>query len=143
MKVADLLKNKGQAVITIQPTESVLIAMKRMLEYNIGSLLVCDEVKIAGIISERDVLQVIYQDCDALAYKKVKDAMTTNLIVAIPDDELDYVMGIMTQNRIRHLPIVSKEGIVGIVSIGDIIKFQLKEGQLKNRYLEEYIYGEP
>ena len=142
MKVADLLKAKGQTVVTVGPNETVLEAMKQLLEKKIGSLIVCEQEKILGIISERDILKEVYQNGDLLRTKKVADIMTTNLIVAIPEDELDYIMGIMTQNRIRHLPIVNKEGIVGIVSIGDIVKFQLEEIQVKNRYLEEYMYGQ-
>lgn len=143
MKVVDLLKSKGQKVITIGPEESMNIAMKRLLEYKIGALVVCDqEQKMIGIISERDILQAIYHDRNAVDQKKVQDVMTTNIIVAIPEDEVDYLMGIMTQNRIRHLPIVTKEGIVGLVSIGDIVKFQLQEVQVKNRYLEEYMYSQ-
>lgn len=145
MKVCDLLKSKGQKVITIQPQESIFIAMKRLLEHKIGALIVCDQdQKMVGIISERDILQAVYHDRNALEQKHVHDVMTTNVnvIVAIPDDEVDYVMGIMTQNRIRHLPIVTKDGIVGVVSIGDIVKFQLQEVQVKNRYLEEYMYSQ-
>lgn len=143
MKVCDLLKSKGQKVITIQPQESIFIAMKRLLEYKIGALIVCDQdQKMVGIISERDILQAVYHDRNALEQKNVHDVMTANVIVAIPDDEVDYVMGIMTQNRIRHLPIVTKDGIIGVVSIGDIVKFQLQEVQVKNRYLEEYMYSQ-
>jgi CBS domain-containing protein len=141
VKVADLLKSKGQTVITTTPDEALAVALGRLIEHKIGALVVCDDVKIVGIISERDVLQLIYHDRNALDTKKVKDCMTTNLIVAIPDDDLNYVMGIMTQNRIRHLPIVTKQGIVGIVSIGDIVKHKLQEVEIVNRYLEEYIYG--
>jgi CBS domain-containing protein len=143
MKVAELLKNKGQKVITIDPQESIFIAMKRLLEHNIGSLVACDsEGRIVGIISERDILRAVYLDRNALDSKKIADVMTPEVIVTIPEDELDYVMGIMTQNRIRHLPVVTKEGIVGIVSIGDIVKFQLHETQVKNRYLEDYMYSQ-
>lgn len=142
MKVADLLKNKGEAVITISPDATIFQAMQQLLDHNIGSLVVCDmENKIVGIISERDILRATYQDCNALQDKTVSDLMSTSLIVAIPDDEINYIMGIMTQNRIRHLPIVTKEGIAGIISIGDIVKFQLEETKVKNRYLEEYLYG--
>ena len=141
MKVEDLLKSKDQTVFTIRPEEPIASALAQLLEHQIGSLVVCDDEKIFGIISERDILRAIAGNRNALDQKKVRDEMTPNLIVAIPDDELSYVMGIMTQNRIRHLPIVTKTGLVGIVSIGDIVKFLLEETETKNRYLEEYIYG--
>ncbi|HBF36980.1 MAG TPA: histidine kinase, partial [Firmicutes bacterium] len=83
-----------------------------------------------------------YSDYEMLKSKKVSQLMSTNIIIGIPEDDVDYIMGIMTQNRIRHLPIVTKEGITGIISIGDIVKYQLEEIQVKNRYLEEYMYGQ-
>jgi Predicted signal-transduction protein containing cAMP-binding and CBS domains len=142
MKVADLLKNKGQNVITVSPDEPVFQAMGKLIENKIGSLVVIDaEDKIVGIISERDIMRAAYSDYAMLKSKKVSQLMSTNIIVAIPEDDIDYIMGIMTQNRIRHLPIVTKDGIIGIISIGDIVKYQLEEIQVKNRYLEEYMYG--
>ncbi len=118
--------------------------MGKLIENKIGALIVVDaENKIVGIISERDITRAVYTDYDNLKSKRVFHLMTTNLIVAIPEDDIDYIMGIMTQNRIRHLPIVTKDGIAGIISIGDIVKFQLEEIQVKNRYLEEYMYGHP
>jgi CBS domain-containing protein len=143
MKVADLLKSKGQTVFTVSPDEPIFQAMGKLIENKIGSLLVTEaENKIVGIISERDIMRAAYSDYDLLKTKKVSQLMSTNIIVAIPDDDIDYIMGIMTQNRIRHLPIVTRETIVGMISIGDIVKFQLEEIQVKNRYLEEYMYGQ-
>ena len=143
MKVADLLKDKGKSVITITPDEPVFSAMGKLIENQIGSLVVIDaEKKLVGIISERDIMRAAYSDFDTLKSKKVSQLMSTNIIIAIPEDDIDYIMGIMTQNRIRHLPIVTKDGIIGIISIGDIVKYQLEEFQVKNRYLEEYMYGQ-
>jgi CBS domain-containing protein len=143
MKVFDLLNSKGQTVITVTPDEPVFAAMGKLIENKIGSLVVCTAGKIVGIISERDMLKAAYENYEVLKSKKVSDLMSTNLIVALPDDEVDYLMGIMTQNRIRHIPIVTKDGIAGIVSIGDIVKYQLHQTQVKNRYLEEYLCGLP
>ncbi len=143
MKVADLLKDKGKSVITITPDEPVFSAMGKLIENQIGSLVVIDaEKKLVGIISERDIMRAAYSDFDTLKSKKVSQLMSTNIIIAIPEDDIDYIMGIMTQNRIRHVPIVTKNGIIGIISIGDIVKYQLEEFQVKNRYLEEYMYGQ-
>lgn len=143
MKVADLLKDKGKSVITVTPDEPVFSAMGKLIENQIGSLVVIDaEKKLVGIISERDIMRAAYSDFDTLKSKKVSQLMSTNIIIAIPEDDIDYIMGIMTQNRIRHVPIVTKDGIIGIISIGDIVKYQLEEFQVKNRYLEEYMYGQ-
>ncbi len=142
MKVADLLKSKGQQVITILPDEPVFQAMQKLVENSIGAVIVCNEGgKPVGIISERDIVKAAYGNYDTLRSKKVTDLMSSNLIVAIPEDDIDYIMGIMTQNRIRHLPIVTKDGIAGIISIGDIVKYQLQQVQVKNRYLEEFMFG--
>ena len=144
MKVLDLLKSKkNQDVFTISPEKTVYNALEMLLKHQISSLMVCSDAdgKMLGIITERDILRAVYKDPDVLKGKQVKDLMTTNVIVAIPDDEIDYVVEIMSKNRFRHLPIVNKDSILGIVSIGDIAKFQLHEIQAKNRYLEEYMYG--
>ncbi|HEX3043341.1 MAG TPA: CBS domain-containing protein [Bacillota bacterium] len=142
MKISDILKEKGQAVFTISPDEPIFGSLRKLVEYQIGSLVVVDaEKKILGIISERDILRAIYHDYENLKTLKVAHLMTTNLIIAIPEDDIDYIMGVMTQNRIRHLPVVDKDGVIGIISIGDIIKCQLEEIQVKNRYLEEYMYS--
>jgi CBS domain-containing protein len=117
--------------------------MEKLLANKIGALVVCSqEEQLIGIISERDILKAVHENCDSLKSLKVSELMSTNLIVVIPEDEIDYIMGLMTQNYIRHLPIVNKERIIGIISIGDIVKFQLQEVQVKNRYLEEYMYGQ-
>ena len=143
MKVLDLLKSKkNQDVFTISPEKTVYEALEALLKHQISSLMVCDEVnKMLGIITERDILRAVYKDSDVLKGKQVRDLMTTNVIVAIPDDEIDYVVEIMSKNRFRHLPIVNKDSILRDRSIGDIVKFQLHEIQAKNRYLEEYMYG--
>ncbi|HBE80801.1 MAG TPA: hypothetical protein DDW65_23895 [Firmicutes bacterium] len=142
MKIADLLKSKGQSVITVSPDEPIFSALGKLIEHKIGALVVVNaEKKILGIISERDILRAIYTDYEILKSKRVANLMTTNLIIAIPEDGIGYIMGIMTQNHIRHIPVIAKDGIVGIISIGDVIKYQLQEIQVKNRYLEEYVYG--
>lgn len=143
MKVSDLLKEKGGQVITVSPEASIFEAMRLLVENKIGSLVVRDdEGKLVGILSERDILKAAFEGYDSLKAKKVTNLMTTNLIVAIPEDDLEYIKGIMTVNHIRHLPIVTRDGIVGIVSIGDIVKYQLQETQVQNRYLEEYMFGQ-
>ncbi|HEX3048947.1 MAG TPA: CBS domain-containing protein [Bacillota bacterium] len=142
MKVSDLLKEKGQNVVTITPNQTVNDALKMLLDHKIGSLMVMDTGnQIKGIITERDIIRGIAKDFEALKSLKVADLMSTSLIVGTPDDEIEYIMGIMTQNRIRHLPIVTNQGLVGMVSIGDLVKSLLQENEVKNRFLEDYISG--
>ena len=117
--------------------------MKTAVEKNIGSLLVLDEKgAIAGIITERDILKECARRFQLLKETKVKDVMTKNLIVASPDDDLDYVESIMTQNRVRHLPVISNQQLQGIISIGDLVNVLRGECKVDNRYLKAYISGE-
>ena len=153
MRIKDILQKKGSAVRTIGPDETVAEAVDRLCEYRIGALVVIgDGGKLVGIISERDVLrasgEAFKQLADvaraAAAPKRVKDVMTKSLIIGLPDDTVDYVMGVMTQNRVRHLPVVEPEHQVvalGVVSIGDVVYASLGETTYENRLLRDYIHG--
>lgn len=142
MKVSDLLKSKGNKVITITSDRPIFEAMKKLGENKISSLLIMDSAdKLIGIISERDIFKSATANYESLKTQKVADLMSTKLIVGVEDDEIDYVMGVMTQNRTRHLPIMDKDKLVGIISIGDIVKFLLHETSVRNRYLEDMIQG--
>jgi len=142
MKVRDILKDKGTEVATIGAEKTICDAVKALVEKNIGSLLVQDEKgAIAGIITERDILKQCNQCLESFKETKVKDVMTKNLIVASPDDDLDYVENIMTQNRVRHLPIISNQKLEGIISIGDLVNVLRGECKVENRYLKDYISG--
>jgi CBS domain-containing protein len=142
MKVSDLLSTKGQTIITITPDRPVFEAMKKLMDNKISSLMVLDAgYNIKGIITERDIIRAMSQDYGALKTQKVADLMTKAIIVGTPEDDIEYVMGIMTQNRIRHLPIIAEDGLTGIISIGDIVKFQLQEIEVENHYLQDFISG--
>lgn len=143
MKVKDILRDKGAEVATIGVENTIYDAVKKLVEKSIGSLLVVDEKgAIAGIITERDILKECDQRFQSLDKTKVKDVMTKKLIVTSPDDDVDYVENIMTENRIRHLPIVSGEKLEGIISIGDLVNVQRAQCKVENRYLKAYISGE-
>ena len=143
MKVKDILKDKGTEVATIGVENTIYDAVKKLVEKNIGSLLVQDEKgNIAGIVTERDILKECKQRFQLLNETKVKDVMTKKLIVASPDDDVDYVENIMTENRIRHLPIISGQKLEGIISIGDLVNVQRAQCKVENRYLKAYISGE-
>ena len=143
MKVKDILKGKGTEVTTVGAEDTVYHAIKKLVEKNIGSLLVVDEKgAIAGIITERDILKECDQRLQSLGETKVGDVMTKKLIVASPEDDIDYVENIMTENRIRHLPIVSGEKLEGIISIGDLVNVQRAQCKVENRYLKAYISGD-
>lgn len=143
MNVRNILEGKGALEVrTIDPERTIEEAIQRLVEHNIGSLVVVDgEGDMVGIITERDILRVCAGGADRLRTTKVAEAMSRNLIVGESDDSIDYVMGIMTQNRIRHLPIMGRRGLRGMVSIGDVVKIQLHEKEYENRHLREYIQG--
>lgn len=142
MKVRDILESKGSKVATIGVDETINQVVSKLVEMNIGSLLVLDEKGgIAGIITERDVLRQCDKCVDSFKKLKVKEVMTKQLIVASPDDDLDYVENIMTRNRIRHLPIISEQKLEGIISIGDLVNLLRGECRVENRYLKDYISG--
>lgn len=143
MKIKAVLSSKGGAIFTIDQEKSVLEAMALIVPNKIGSLIVLDsDGKIAGIFSERDALRQCFYNPTNFQNIKVGEVMTKSIIVAEPEDEVDYVLGIMTQNKFRHTPIVNREGqLVGIVSIGDLVKVQLNEKDFENKYLMQYIQG--
>jgi CBS domain-containing protein len=138
--IRDILRGKGTEVATISPEATIHDAMTALVNRRIGSLVVTDDQgKLAGIITERDILRECTTRSEQVKVTKVQEVMTTDLIIGVPDDEVGYVMGIMTQNRIRHLPVMVGERIEGLISIGDVVKAQLEETEFENRYLKDYI----
>lgn len=136
MKLRDFLKIKSRPVITIGPGETVLAAIQKLVENNIGALPVCnDEGELLGIVSERDLLKDCFQRCAAIGITKVQDVMTRRVAIGSPEDDLDYVVSVMKQKRIRHLPIVIDQKVKGIVSIRDIVDMQLEETKAQIRYI--------
>lgn len=141
MKIHDVLESKGHEVVTVPPQETVLGAMRIMVEHRIGALVVTESDRIRGVISERDALRLGADDPERLADTAVAEAMTSDPIVGVPDDKLDYVMEIMTKNRIRHLPIVIDGRLAGIVSIGDVVNALRRHVEAENRHLTRYVQG--
>lgn len=143
MNVRTILEQKASSeVYTIEPHRTVQEAIERLVEHNVGSLVVVDEKESpAGIITERDILRCCADEPEKMATTKVDEVMSSDLIVGEPDDGIDYVMGIMTKNRIRHLPIVRDRELRGMVSIGDVVEVQLQETKYENRHLRDYITG--
>ena len=141
MNIRNLLTVKGEDVVTVTPELTVLRAMRILVEHNIGSVVVAEDEKINGILTERDILRLAADDPDRLETSLVGDAMTTDLVVAVPDDDLPYVMEVMTRNRVRHLPVIENERLVGILSIGDVVNALRTTAEVENRDLRSYIHG--
>jgi CBS domain-containing protein len=142
VKVKDILKNKGPEVVTIWEEKSVQEAIDTMVQNKIGALMVLQsEGKLTGIITERDVLRAYHAHPDAAGSLAVKEIMTRKVIIGNSEDTLDYVESVMTGNRVRHLPIIAEKRLIGIISIGDVVKALSKESKIENRYLKDYIEG--
>lgn len=136
MKLRDFIKIQNRSVITIGPEETASAAIQKLTENNIGALPVCnDEGTLLGIISERDLLKECFQRCAVIGITKVQDVMTKQVAIGSPEDDLDYVVSVMKQKRIRHLPIVVDQKLKGIVSIRDIVDIQLEETKAQIRYI--------
>jgi CBS domain-containing protein len=143
MNVQDILARKSSNTVrSIGPERTVEEAVARLVEHNIGSLVVMEGGRPVGILTERDVLRCCADGMGKSGSTPVSEIMTRDLIVGEAGDTIDYVMGIMTRNRIRHLPIIGPENrVVGMVSIGDVVESQLRETIYENRHLREYISG--
>lgn len=139
-RVSDILAGKGREVLSIDASATVFDAVTQMVEGNVGSLLVMDGGKLAGIVTERDYLRrVTILDRDEKT-TAVREIMSAPLVYTTPDSSIDDCMAIMTERRIRHLPVlVEPDEVVGVVSIGDLVKFQSSEQSVQIRFLEEYI----
>ena len=138
-RVSEILDDKGHEVLKIEDVATVFDAVKTMVEAGVGSLLVTAGGDIAGIFTERDYLRRMTLEGRNDKETAVRDVMTTPLVVVTPEHEIDECMAMMTDRRIRHLPVVDSGDVVGIVSIGDIVKFKSKQQGFEIKYLTDYI----
>lgn len=141
MKIKDILKAKGTHVETIASNDTIRQAMDKIIKKQIGALLVMEKNGLEGIITERDIARLIHKEGEKAFANIIGDTMTRRLIVGLPNDDVDLAMALMTNNRFRHLPVMDGPKLVGIISIGDIVKAQVKNLQIENRYLMDYITG--
>lgn len=146
MTLFDILKAKGTTVYTIGPEATLQEAADELVRRNVGSLVVCTRdaqagEKLLGILTERDILHVCASVRGPLNTLAVQEVMTAQLITASPQDSVDDVMGLMTNRRIRHLPVLADGRLVGVISIGDIVKAQHDRLALENHFMKNYISG--
>jgi CBS domain-containing protein len=142
MKVNDILKIKGPEVVTIWEEKSVQESIDTMVQNKIGALMVINAGgELTGIITERDILRAYHAHPDAAGNLAVKEIMTKKVIIGDGEDTLESIESIMTENRVRHLPIIAGKRLVGIISIGDVVKALSKASKIENRYLKDYIEG--
>ncbi|MEK7197814.1 MAG: CBS domain-containing protein [Nitrospirota bacterium] len=141
MKIRDLIRDKGLEFIAVDSNATVDIAINKMVDRNIGAILVMEEGKLAGLFTERDVLRCWATKGENFCRIPIKDVMTKDLVIAEPDDEVNYAMTIMINKRIRHLPVIEKGKIISVVSIRDMVKAQVSNLQAEVHYLKDYITG--
>jgi CBS domain-containing protein len=139
--IRDLLKVKGNQVWCISPDTTVLETLQVMQDKDVGALLVLDGDQIAGIISERDFVRSIAKTGRCVLNTTVLEYMTKKVFTIDPDQSIDDCMQLMTRERIRHLPVVEDEKLVGLISIGDVVKELISSKELKIDNLENYIEG--
>ena len=139
--ISEIIENKGGMVLSVNINESVLDAINLMAQVNIGAVLVQDDDTISGIFTERDYLQKIALKSLSSRETRVGDVMTTPVVSADPGDSIQQCMETMTTCRCRHLPVVNDGKLLGIVSIGDLVKKRLDEKEIEVEQLSQYITG--
>jgi CBS domain-containing protein len=138
-RLYEILEEKGGDVLGIDAGASVFEAVQKMVEMNTGSLLVTEAGEITGIVTERDYLRRVTLEGRAERETAVREIMSSPLIVASPQTTVDECMALMTDRRIRHVPVVDEGKVVGLVSIGDLVKFKSKLQTFEIQYLTDYI----
>lgn len=142
MKAKDILAEKGTRVVTIHKDNLLVDVMSHFLVNRVGSLVVVNKYdEIMGIVAPVDVLEAVHKDPVNISTMTVQEVMSENVIVAGPDESVETLMAIMTENRIRHIPIINQGRLAGIVSIGDAVKAQLTVHEVQISYLKDYIEG--
>ncbi|VGO12697.1 hypothetical protein PDESU_01251 [Pontiella desulfatans] len=139
--VSNLLDSKGYDVLTVKPEQPVHEAIEQMESISAGTALVMDGGDVVGIISERDVFRKVVLEGKSIDDVTVQDIMSGNLTTVTPETPLDECMQLMTEKRIRHLPVLRDKALCGIVSIGDVVKYLVVEKDFKIKNLETYISG--
>ena len=141
MTIRTILQTKGNQVFTTEPQEKLSVVVKQLVYHRCGSLLVCRGEELVGIITERDILRASATEGYNLETTTVAELMTTDLVTGTLDDSISETMGLLTERRIRHLPILEDGKLAGMISIGDVVKAQYAKLSIENHYLKSYIQG--
>ncbi|MBE8518655.1 CBS domain-containing protein [Amycolatopsis sp. H6(2020)] len=140
MRIADLLRKKGSAVATVTPGTTVTTLLAGLAEHNVGAMVVvAPDGSIAGIVSERDVVRRLNEHGPGLLDGPVSEIMTTLVASCTPDDSVDQLSVLMTERRIRHVPVLADGRLAGIVSIGDVVKNRMEQLEQSQEQLQAYI----
>lgn len=140
MRIADILRDKGPAVATVTEGTTVTALLADLAAHNIGSMVVIGTgTAIVGIVSERDVLRKLHEYGPGLLSRPVADVMSAVVVTCGPEDRIDDLAALMTDNRVRHVPVLVDGRLVGIVSIGDVVKHRMEEMAAQHQQLQAYI----
>ncbi|MDH3891517.1 MAG: CBS domain-containing protein [candidate division Zixibacteria bacterium] len=143
MLVRDLLTSKKRDIITTTAETGIDEAMGLLIDNAISCLpVLSSKGRLDGIVSDKDIFRLIFEHRTDFKNYKVKDVMTSDLLVGLPGDDVNYVAGMMMKNRIRHIPIVERDKLLGLVSQSDIVKTRIKRMAVENRYLKLYFDGD-
>jgi CBS domain-containing protein len=140
--IESVLKLKGRQVLSVAPTATVYEAIEKMSEKGVGALLVMSEGRLTGIISERDYARKVILKDRSSKQTQVREIMTTPVLTVTPADTVEECMRIITENRIRHLPVVDRDRVVGIISIGDLVNWIITAHEETIGQLQSYISGQ-
>ena len=139
MTVRAVLETKGYDIVTVEPAATVRAAVKLLSERRIGAVLVMADGRIAGILSERDIVRGLGERGAAILDEKVESVMTRKVITCRPSDTVAAIMETMTKNKFRHLPVVDEGRVVGLISIGDVVKRRVMDIEHEQEALRDYI----
>tara|TARA_R110002126_G_scaffold167330_6_gene315762 strand:- start:131116 stop:131562 length:447 start_codon:yes stop_codon:yes gene_type:complete len=136
-----ILEEKGTDVFSVSPDDTVLAAIKAMADHDIGALVVLDREMLVGIVTERHYARRVFLKGKSSPKTQVKDIMTTPVVCADPSQSTDQGLALMTEKKIRHLPVINENQVIGIVSIGDLVKSKISDQDFVIDQLERYISG--
>jgi CBS domain-containing protein len=141
MRIADVLRNKGASVATVSPGVTVAEVLAELAHWNCGALPVVDDGRLVGIVSERDVVRQLYRHGAGLMGDPVSEIMTSAVVTCSPEDKATELARVMTEMRVRHVPVMVDGKLSGIVSIGDVVKARIDELEEERTQLQSYIAG--
>jgi CBS domain-containing protein len=139
MLIADILRRKGSNVVTISASARVSELVASLAEHKVGALVVVEDGRTVGIVSERDVVRRLHRAGNGVLELPLSELMTTEVISCGPDDKVDDIAAVMTERRIRHMPVLAGEELAGIVTIGDVVAARIAELEQARGQLESYI----